>query len=69
MGVKVAGELAYGGGTLAVELEIDVSGAVALIGPNLTGKSLLLLCIFSRYRRLNRGPHDRGRSPLQPLGV
>jgi len=42
MWVKVAGELAYGGGTLAVELEIDASGAVALIGPNLTGKSLLL---------------------------
>lgn len=48
MWVKMAGELAYGGGTLAVELEIDASGAVALIGPNLTGKSLLLQCIYQR---------------------
>jgi hypothetical protein len=48
MQVRAAGELAYGGGTLAVELEIDVSGAVALIGPNLTGKSLLLQCIYQR---------------------
>jgi tetratricopeptide (TPR) repeat protein len=40
--------LAYGGGTLVVELEIDASGAVALIGPNLTGKSLLLQCIYQR---------------------
>jgi len=48
MWIRVAGELAYGGGTLAVELEIDASGAVALIGPNLTGKSLLLQCIYQR---------------------
>ncbi|MFZ8808964.1 MAG: hypothetical protein ACO2PN_12800 [Pyrobaculum sp.] len=48
MRVRAAGELAYGGGTLVVELEIDASGAVALIGPNLTGKSLLLQCIYQR---------------------
>jgi len=48
MRVRVAGELAYGGGTLVVELEVDASGAVALIGPNLTGKSLLLQCIYQR---------------------
>ncbi len=48
MRVRAAGELAYGGGTLAVDLEVDASGAVALIGPNLTGKSLLLQCIFQR---------------------
>jgi ABC-type phosphate/phosphonate transport system ATPase subunit len=48
MRVRASGELAYGGGTLAVELEIDASGVVALIGPNLTGKSLLLQCIFQR---------------------
>jgi hypothetical protein len=48
MRVRAAGELAYGGGTLAVELEIDASGVVALIGPNLTGKSLLLQCIYQR---------------------
>jgi hypothetical protein len=50
MRVRAAGELAYGGETLAVELEIDASGAVALIGPNLTGKSLLLQCIYQRGR-------------------
>jgi hypothetical protein len=48
MRVRVAGELADGGGTLVVELEVDASGAVALIGPNLTGKSLLLQCIYQR---------------------
>ena len=48
MRVRVTGELAYGRGTLAVELEVDASGAVALIGPNLTGKSLLLQCIYQR---------------------
>ncbi len=48
MRVRASGESAYGGGTLAVELEIDASGAVALIGPNLTGKSLLLQCIYQR---------------------
>jgi energy-coupling factor transporter ATP-binding protein EcfA2 len=48
MRVRAAGELAYGGGTLAVELEVDASGVVALIGPNLTGKSLLLQCIYQR---------------------
>ena len=48
MRVRASGELAYGGGTLAVELEVDASGAVALIGPNLTGKSLLLQCIYQR---------------------
>ena len=48
MRVRAAGKLAYGGGTLAVNLEVDASGAVALIGPNLTGKSLLLQCIFQR---------------------
>ena len=48
MRVRVAGELAYGGGTLVVELEVNASGAVALIGPNLTGKSLLLQCIYQR---------------------
>jgi hypothetical protein len=48
MWVRVAGELAYGRGTLSVELEIDASGAAALIGPNLTGKSLLLQCIYQR---------------------
>jgi hypothetical protein len=48
MRVRVAGELAYGRGILAVELEVDASGAVALIGPNLTGKSLLLQCIYQR---------------------
>jgi hypothetical protein len=48
MQVRVTGELAYGRGTLAVELEVDASGAVALIGPNLTGKSLLLQCIYQR---------------------
>jgi len=50
MRVRAAGELAYGGGALAVELEVDASGAVALIGPNLTGKSLLLQCIYQRGR-------------------
>jgi len=48
MRVRASGELAYGGGTLAVDLEVDASGAVTLIGPNLTGKSLLLQCIFQR---------------------
>ncbi len=62
MRVRVAGELAYGGGTLVVELEVDASGAVALIGPNLTGKSLLLQCIYqrgkSRIGRLLQAPPD-----------
>jgi len=50
MQVRVTGELACGRGILAVELEVDASGAVALIGPNLTGKSLLLQCIYQRSK-------------------
>ena len=47
---------------LVVELEINASGAVALIGPNLAGKSLLLRCIYqharSRIGRLLQAPPD-----------
>ncbi len=54
--VKISGELRYGNTSLAMELEVDVSGAVALIGPNLSGKSILLQCIFDKAtRRIGRG--------------
>jgi len=46
MKTKITGEI--GNKTLAVDLEIDGTGAVALIGPNLTGKSLVLRCIYQR---------------------
>jgi predicted ATP-dependent endonuclease of OLD family len=42
--VKISGEL----NKVVVDIEANASGAVALIGPNLTGKSLLLQCIYSR---------------------
>jgi len=46
MKTKINGELKYGRSTLIVELETDASGAVALVGPNLTGKSLLMRCLY-----------------------
>jgi hypothetical protein len=58
--VRVAGELAYGGTVITPQIEAEVSGAVALIGPNLTGKSLLLQCLYSRARDKKVG------RPLQP---
>jgi hypothetical protein len=48
MRTKIEGEIRYGTSALIAELEINASGAVALIGPNLTGKSLLLQCIYQR---------------------
>jgi hypothetical protein len=46
MEVKVAGEY----GKTLVDIKVDVSGATALIGPNLAGKSLVLRCIYDRAR-------------------
>ena len=45
--VKIVGELPYSDKTLVVDLEADVSGATALVGPNLTGKSLMLQCLYA----------------------
>ncbi len=45
--VKIFGEL---NNKVVTDIEVDASGAVALIGPNLTGKSLLLRCIYQRAR-------------------
>jgi predicted ATPase len=42
--VKISGEL----NKVVVEIEADASGAVALIGPNLSGKSLVLRCLYDR---------------------
>lgn len=59
MQVRVTGELAYGSAVITPQIDAEVSGAVALIGPNLTGKSLLLQCLYSRAR-------DKVGRPLQP---
>jgi hypothetical protein len=64
--VKINGELKYGNKQLIVDINLDnVSGATALIGPNLSGKTLVLRCIFSRARhRIGRpihyGPYPHG---------
>lgn len=61
--VRVAGELAYGSAVITPQIEAEVSGAVALIGPNLAGKSLLLQCLYSCAR-------DKVGRPLQlPAGL
>ncbi|ACB40077.1 hypothetical protein [Pyrobaculum neutrophilum] len=44
--------LTYGDTKLKVDIELDVGGATALIGPNMAGKSLALHCIAARSRRL-----------------
>jgi hypothetical protein len=45
--VILKGSLRYGNRDIGVDIRLDVGGAVSLVGPNLTGKSLTLWCIYA----------------------
>ncbi|MGC9171121.1 MAG: hypothetical protein ACP5HD_10350, partial [Thermoproteus sp.] len=55
MRVTLKGSLRYGNRDIGIDIELDVGGAVSLVGPNLTGKSLALWCIYAHAaRRIGR---------------
>ncbi|MGC9051729.1 hypothetical protein [Pyrobaculum sp.] len=51
MKVGLRGSLAYGNKKVGIDIEFEAVGATSLVGPNLTGKSLALWCIYSSARR------------------
>jgi len=50
--MRIQGTIPYGNGKVAINIDIDLSKPMTiLIGPNLTGKSITLMCIANMYSR------------------
>jgi len=50
--MRIQGTIPYGNGRVAINIDIDLSKPMTiLIGPNLTGKSITLMCIAEMYSR------------------